>query len=146
MNFALVQNGTVVRTGAVPSVWKLKTGQSVSGFNLLSPQEQAAEGWLPLVENRPALTAAQTYGPPVFTIGTTSVTADYPVVSRPVVDLNAQLLRDRVTAALTANATFLALAAPTNAQVVAQVRTLTKECNALIRLAAALLADVSDTA
>lgn len=59
---------------------------------------------------------------------------------------NADLLRSRATAALTANATFLAIASPTNAQVAAQVRTLTKENNALIRLLLNLLSDITDTA
>jgi len=59
---------------------------------------------------------------------------------------NAAVVHSRAQAALTANAAFLALASPTNAQVVAQVQRLTKECNALIRLTLSLLADISDTA
>lgn len=47
---------------------------------------------------------------------------------------NSEMLHSRAEAALTANANFLALPSPTNAQVVAHVQQLTKECNALIRL------------
>lgn len=48
--------------------------------------------------------------------------------------------------ALTANATFQAIGSPTNAQVLAQVRLLTRQVNALIRLAREdLLVENTDT-
>lgn len=58
-------------------------------------------------------------------------------------EANATTLRDRAAQALTANATFLALGVPTNAQVLTQVQRLTRECSALIRLAMDLL-DTTD--
>lgn len=56
-------------------------------------------------------------------------------------------LHQKARAALTANATFLAIASPTNAQAIAQVQKLTRECSALIRLliGADLLVENSDT-
>ncbi len=49
--------------------------------------------------------------------------------------LTEQSLRSKAAAALTANNAFLAKPSPTNAEVVAQVKLLTRENNALIRLA-----------
>lgn len=51
----------------------------------------------------------------------------------------------KAKAALGANATFLALPSPTNAQVIAQVQRLTKEVNALIHDFLDDFTDVSDT-
>lgn len=59
--------------------------------------------------------------------------------------LNYATIIARIGAALTANNTYLRLAAPTQAQAVAQVKVLTRECNGLIRILANLLTDISDT-
>ena len=45
-----------------------------------------------------------------------------------------QQIEDRITQALSVNATFLGLASPTNAQVVAQTKALTRQVSAIIRL------------
>lgn len=51
------------------------------------------------------------------------------------VDSNRRTLQDQAEQALAANRTFLALASPTNAQTLAQVKMLSREANGLIRLA-----------
>lgn len=51
-------------------------------------------------------------------------------------------LHTKARAALVANTAYLAIATPTNAQVVAQVQRLTRECSAIIKL---LLEDLADT-
>lgn len=48
---------------------------------------------------------------------------------------NETSIRDKATQALQVNRDFLALTSPSNAQVVAQVKALTRQNNALIRLA-----------
>lgn len=69
-------------------------------------------------------------------------TGGYSFPPRPVTELNAADLRDKATTALATNVTYLAIASPTNAQVAAQVKVLTRECSALIRL---LLNQTDDT-
>ena len=49
-------------------------------------------------------------------------------------DANRTTIEQRARDALTANRDFLAVQSPTNAAVLAQVRMLTRECSALIRL------------
>lgn len=49
-------------------------------------------------------------------------------------DTNRTAIEDKAVQALQANADFLAFASPTNVQTLAQVKTLTRECSAVIRL------------
>lgn len=49
--------------------------------------------------------------------------------------INKEALLSKAEQALSTNATFLAIASPTNAQTLAQVKALTKQINALIKLA-----------
>ncbi len=64
-------------------------------------------------------------------------------VQVPLQESNAQEMRDKACQALTANATFLALVSPTNAQTLAQVQRLTRESTAVIKL---MLGQLDDTA
>lgn len=58
---------------------------------------------------------------------------------------NTATIRTRAENALAANTAFLALGAPTNAQVLAQTQVLTKECTGIIRLLLGLLDTTAGT-
>lgn len=58
---------------------------------------------------------------------------------------NLATLQQRAQNALTNNATYLAIASPTQAQAVAQVGKLTRQMNALIRITINQLQDISDS-
>jgi hypothetical protein len=66
---------------------------------------------------------------------TGAMTSEQVVVVDTTADTNAASIRDLAAAALAANRTFIALPTPTNTQVVAQTKALTRQMNALIRLA-----------
>ena len=58
---------------------------------------------------------------------------------------NSADLRAKAEQALSANATYLALANPTNAQNLAQIQRLTRECSGVIRLLIGRLEDTAGT-
>jgi hypothetical protein len=76
---------------------------------------------------------------------TTAIAGGYTYPPPPIADQNAATLRTRALTALSANATYQAIASPTNAQVAAQVTLMTKECNGIIRLLLGQLDDISGT-
>lgn len=52
--YAFVQNGQVITSSPqVPTSWRFSDGRTTGNFDLLSPAEQIAEGWYPLVEVTP---------------------------------------------------------------------------------------------
>jgi hypothetical protein len=63
----------------------------------------------------------------------------------PIRETNASTLRDRARQALSVNAAYLALPAPTNPQIATQVVRLTKQVNGLIRLLVEETSDLDGT-
>lgn len=99
---------------------------------------------------RPADTPTETYVRSVVRIGdVVSVvwtarlwTADELAAQQ--ANVNGDTIRDRAALALTGNSAFLALATPTNAEAVAQIRALTRQVNGLIRLTIGHLDTITD--
>lgn len=105
------------------------------------PATLALVGWYPVTEAaRPADTAT-TRWEPAFTFNGGTVTQSWVEVPKSAAEIQAQTEqtnRDALLAkarnALTVNATYLGVASPTNAQNLAQIRALTRQVNALIKL------------
>ena len=139
MLYAHVTSGVVDQVGTPPATafangrwWDLRT---------LDPAALAACGWVEAVETaRPADTGTQT-SDMSWTVAGGKATQTWTVRDKTSAELasdtaatNNTTLRDQARTALDTNTTFLAVASPTNAQVVAQVKALTRQCNGLIRL------------
>lgn len=84
----------------LPTVWDWGDRTSTSGFDLLDPATQRAAGWYPVIEARAPLGPDQVHGPPVFTIGATTVTATYPAVADTPDNINTRTIVAGLTAAL----------------------------------------------
>ena len=80
--YAHVANGQIDRVG-LPEVWRRADGVTVSGYQFSDPGDLAADGWLPLVENRPEMGDNESYGEPSYDITHGQVVATYPVVPMP---------------------------------------------------------------
>lgn len=77
--YAHVTEGVVDRFG-LPDTWRRTDGTTVSGYQFTDPADLAADGWLPVVENRPEMGDNESYGEPSYDITHGQVVATYPVV------------------------------------------------------------------
>ena len=132
--------GTTVDTIGQPPRLVLQDDQWID-LRTLDPELLASAGWYPLtLTTRPADTASTTTDMSyVYADGkVTQVWTERPKTAAEIDAANAESNRTQIEAkaaqALSANATFLAIASPTNAQTLAQVKMLTRECTAIIRL------------
>ena len=77
--YAKVENYQVTQIG-LPTTGILADGSTVSGYDLLPESILLAEGWLPLVDNRPEYDPGTEYLEHAgYTVGETEVTANYTV-------------------------------------------------------------------
>lgn len=81
--YALVSDGTVTRLG-LPSSGTLKDGRAVSNYSKLDDRTLAAEGWLPVVEDRPSFDPKRCrLEGPEYAVETSRVVARYTVKPLP---------------------------------------------------------------
>lgn len=130
----------VINPGVVPDYPALAVSLGISDFT-------TANGGSPLGHAFPSagyFVVQRCNGTTTFTDGplTSAQVAAIPACTA---DANAATLRSRAQTALGTNATFLALASPTAAQVATQTKALTRQCDGLIRLALGLLSDITDS-
>lgn len=137
MTYAFVVSNTITRTGGIPQVWTRPNGTVVVGYNL-RPDLWPLDGWLPVVDEGPTPGPLQT-GTVVLTVEATRVVRTWTAIADVPTAVNADAIRTAAAAALDANRTYLAIASPTNAQNLAQIRALTRQANRLIRLQLGLL-------
>lgn len=126
-------------TAGLTTIATLDTGQTpavVTGVTVYLADGVPADRIPPTYVPVPAAIAPQVF--PGWTYDGTNW-------SPPQAVLNRQTLQARAAQALASNQTYLALAAPTQAQAVAQVGALTRQVNALIRLATAQFSTITDT-
>lgn len=87
-DYAHVTDNTVDQVG-LPDTYRRSDGSTVSGYQHSDPADLAADGWLPLVEDRPDLGPNEMHGQPTYTVADGQVTATYQVEPVPTADLPA---------------------------------------------------------
>ena len=135
--WAHVAAGVITAWGDLPSLW----WDGARQWDLRDPANIAPAGWVEVIETtRPDDTATTT------TEETVQLVAGVPTrvwtaraktqaeIDGATIANNESDLVAKAKSALATNAAFLALSAPTNAQTLAQVKALTREVSALIRL------------
>lgn len=140
--YAQVTANEVTTTGRLPaSARRLDTREWVMGLDSAPTALVEACGWFEVVDTpRPADDQTTTYdrsitvvkGVPTVTWTARPKTA--PELAADTQSTNRATIQQQATQALDTNRTFLALASPTNAQTLAQVKALTRQNQGLIRL------------
>lgn len=137
--YAHVTGQTVDSVGKPPALaWD---GKRWWDLRSLDPEALRATGWYPVTTTaRPAETPTTTYEASYSLVSDAVVQA---WVARPKTaqetaaatsDANRATIEAQAATAIQANKTFLALASPSNAQIAAQVKALTRQNNGVIRL------------
>lgn len=135
-------NEVTTTTGRLPgAARRLDTREWVMGLATAPTDLQQACGWYAVTDTtRPADDATTTYdrsitiqnGVPTVTWTARAKTA--PELANDTANTNRATIQQQAAAALDANRTFLAIASPTNAQTLAQVKALTRQNQGIIRL------------
>lgn len=143
MTYALVVNDTIEAVGALPrSARRLDTQEWVMGLATADSTFQQACGYFPVTDvPRPADTATDTFDRSVQLVHDTPtvvwtqrpMTADE--LANATANTNRTTIQTQAKTALANNRTYLAIATPTTAQMRAQIDALTRQNQALIRLA-----------
>ena len=146
MIYAQVTNDTVTTVaGRLPNgARRLDNGNWVLGLPDASTALQQACGWFEAVETaRPADTATDTHTRSVelvsgvATVVWTQVPKTLEQIEFDRVSTERSTMQAQARTAHNNNVTYIALASPTNAQVAAQVKDLTRQMNAIIKLVVA---------
>lgn len=140
--YALVQNNTIQSVGGLPaSARRLDTQEWVMGLATAGAALQQACGYYPVTDTaRPADTATDTFDRSVQLVnGTPTVVwterpMTAPELANVAANTNRTTIQTQAATALDTNRTFLAIASPTNAQTLAQVKALTRQNQGIIRL------------
>jgi hypothetical protein len=134
--YALVADGQILDSGYPPPCARNASGAWVCPVDGVWTDELAATcGWLPVTETTaPVETASTYYLPGVALVGGVP-TRSWTAVAKSAERVNKETIQSQAATALATNTTFLALASPTNAQLAAQVKALTRQSQGLIRLA-----------